>query len=203
MACATGYVHSLLNKPDMTFQEFVLNCAPAFGARPVAVDSVSAVFEEAKPDESLQEQLEKHQAELVRLVAMTQQERIAFGEAMIHRKYKANAEYRKTAEAENKVMKAMLWQVDLWQVPEPIKPFKAFMQEQLRSSLNKEPNGLPIPDSAMQAYENAVASAERLAKSYAEDVAKDMERVANANLWLRVLQSALIAARTTEAPHAD
>lgn len=196
---ATGYVHNMLDK-KLNFEQFVWCCARAFGALVEMRDEpMNAPIPETLGRTSYHdERLEAAKAELPRLQAMSETERLEFGEA---RKAEAVTRLENTiAERDGDLAscRAMLVSVDAWVPPTPDHAgLKKFMREQLEISTAagqsyyiqelvkckaKEP---------LAYFNDAVASAERDIEYHTKHANEDRVRYAENNEWLRQLRESV------------
>ncbi len=191
---ATGYTYALLDDPTMTFAQFAMRCARAFGA---CVEMREEPMDKAPPDviepsASVRESLDKAYEAHREAEALTLAEGELRAAADYERQVASAREYDAKHEQETARFRGMLAEVDAW-VP-PTKDhvgLKEFMHQQIDSSI-------------MTKYEYRVTKQtgaqwlEARRKSTAEDVtraARDWEKerasATSRTGWLRDLRKSL------------
>lgn len=137
----TGYTADLYEGNDVTFEEFVLKCASAFGAliemRDSSLDvTIPDVFE---PSTYHQERIEEARARLARVEAWTPEEAENAAKADYQRARTAWEENRASRAAMKERYEAMLEQVNVWTPPTTDHDnLKKFMREQLEQSIDHD-----------------------------------------------------------------
>lgn len=192
----TGYTSELYDGKKITFQEFAMNCARAFGALIMMRDDDrdAKIPDEFKPSDHGLRQKERAEKGLKAVLAWTDENarreaRASYDMAM--------AAYKKT-KASHLAMatryQAMLAEVKRWTPPTPDhEGLKKFMVEQLESSLNGDcyAPALPKLEPWRKFKDREIADAKRdiayYAKSYADDVRRAEERTG----WVRDLRRSL------------
>lgn len=195
----TGYTSDIYEGKPITFPEFVMECARAFGALVTLRDApTTPIPDEFKPDTSYyDESLIKHRAELVRLEALAPEEIAAE-----HAEHRAEKLKRRTeAAVRNREMRkryqAMLDEVDAWEPPTlDHVELKEFMQQQLRDSMKfdcpKDGYVEPLGDDDPVAWYEAKLDRERRAIEYDEKhIADEIERAEKRTAWVRALRDSL------------
>lgn len=135
----TGYTACLLEENPPTFPEFVLRCARAFGAliemRDEPMDA--AIPQKLGTDDFRARSLVRSRAELDRLLAFSDNERLTYGEQKkMDRKREFNASIRKRREQRERLLK-MRSQVALWTPPtEQHFELKKFMLQQIEDTID-------------------------------------------------------------------
>lgn len=183
----------------MPFEKFVLQCARAFGACiEVRDDPMDAPIPDSFPVSDYHVTAQTGAvAELTRLESMSESERIAYGKT---RKAEMLECYERGLEkdrAENARLEEMERQVLGWTPPsEDHVELKEFMLQQINVSKNKvsyyEERVAEIrAKTPMDYYAEAVSEAKRGIKYHAGEHAKDVERNAGRNEWVRLLRDSL------------
>ncbi|KKN59536.1 hypothetical protein LCGC14_0541500 [marine sediment metagenome] len=194
----TGYTDAI--KKGITFKEYALGCARAFGALITMRDEPQSepIPDEFQPSVYHAEALVEAKAELERLNSMS------LGEALDHAENEYEAKKRdidSAVEANSKLMdqyNAMLEQVQAWQSPTPEhNKLKEFMVEQIKSSIEFDGMGdyyaehsavrLIAADWLEQKRADAQKDIEYHTKHYDEEV----ERTNRRNKWVRDLRDSL------------
>jgi hypothetical protein len=194
----TGYTAELMEK-GMDFSPFVLQCARAFGAFVTMRDDPmdAPIPEKFEPSDyhvkALAEAIEKHKT----LSAMTNDEKIAFGEAEKETTLKHHKEWLLRNEVQNKRLHEMILQVQAWRPPtEDHEGLKKFMLDQIQISLNdlsyisqeiakiQERNPISF-------YIAAVSNAIRSIEYHTKENVKEIERAKDRTEWVRKLRLSL------------
>lgn len=147
----TGYTDAIKN--GITFKEFALGCARAFGACIEMRDEPAntPIPEEFKPDDYHQKAVENCQQELAKLKAMTAKEceaKLKAERAEQLASYQKGLSEKKTL---RKRYEAMLEQVNAWEPPsDDHKNLKEFMQQQITGSIDFDCNDSYYEDAIAQ-----------------------------------------------------
>lgn len=135
----TGYTADLYEGKDVTFEEFALGCARAFGALITMRDddSQTPIPEQFEPSEFYANELREAQAEL----AEAEQRTDADWEALVLKSHEENltriSGWKTRDAARKERYEGMLSQVEAWEPPtDEHQGLKEFMAEQLRSSID-------------------------------------------------------------------
>lgn len=191
----TGYVYEMLDK-EQNFQEFVWTCARAFGALVMMRDDpLSApIPQELQPDEYHQVQYGNAIKELADALSMSPAERKAFCDERRKESKESNLEYLEEKRKTNQKIRAMRKQVESWKIEPEYANFKAFMIEQLNSSLENETyyqeENKKVDQTSDEDYWNQYV--ERLNWSinyHKEKYEEERQRTAQRNAWLKGLQT--------------
>lgn len=194
----TGYTHEMIQK-DMDFPRFAMLCARAFGALILMRDDPmdAAVPETIEPEPYHRTKIEEAKAKVSRLAAMSNDERIAFGEA----KKRKGLEYCRASIAANNVtnakLTAMLEKARAWEPPTPDHVrMKEFMVQQLTDSMERNTYHFERMDdleakAPVQLYAEAVKRAEESVAYHEKEWAEEVERAANRTAWVRALRASL------------
>lgn len=194
----TGYTATLMEK-GQTFEEFVLLCARAFGATITMRDDPmdEPIPDEFKPGDYYAGSISERSAELARLEGMTNGERVRFGETEKSNALARYSEYLEKERGENERLENMQLKVTAWIPPSPDHvEMKSFMLQQIEISkntgnyyykaFNDADNKTPY-----MFYAEAVESARSGLGYSREEYAKELERVAGRNRWVRQLRESL------------
>ncbi len=196
----TGYTHPIAE--GISFQQFTLNCARAFGAliemRDEPADAV--IPDEFKPSDYNKEALDKARAMLAEVQAMTEEECAI----------KASAQYEETKKRYETAIqdgldllakyRAMLKQVNEWQAPsDEHKGLKAFMREQITSSIDHDCSGTYYQDqlaklktlSGEEWRAEQIEAANKGIAYHTKGYAEEVERVNKRTEWVQKLKASL------------
>jgi hypothetical protein len=181
-----------------SFSEFTLLCARAMGAcimlRDGSLDAPIPVFEPS--DYSLKGGIAA-KAELARLLAMNDEERIVYGQIKKAEQIASHEKWLAKNKAENERLVEMRKQVSAWEPPTSEHTgLKNFMLEQIETSMNSLTyiERELIKDRASFArdyYDEAVKKAQRDIEYHAEGHRKECDRTEARNRWIRELQASL------------
>lgn len=194
----TGYTADLHDGKEVTFPEFVLSCARAFGALITMRDSPmdAPIPDEFPPSPWYAEHLAKSEAKLAELRAMTPNAADVAAQAAYDLSL---TEWKKAvaqAEARRERYEAMLAEVEAWQPPTAEhQGLKDFMVQQLIESIDHDcsmnywprPNRLHGSEWLEQQIARAERSVEQDRKSYVEEVERSEGRTA----WVKALRESL------------
>lgn len=194
----TGYTAELMEK-GQTFQQFIMGCARAFGALITMRDDSSdtPIPEKFEPTDYHVKKIEEATTKLDRLKAMSDKEKVAFGQKEKSAAIKQNEQWLKKEMAENKRLGEMEAQVRAWRPPTPDhKSLKDFMLQQIGTSKNSleyiETHLKDARDKTPMAYYiAAVSDAARDIKYHTEENEKEVERVNGRNEWLKQLRNSI------------
>lgn len=194
----TGYTADIKN--GITFEQFVLGCARAFGACVSLRDEPSStpIPDEFKPNEYYIAEIAKAKTRLTKLKSLTAKE--------IHRE--AEKDYQKQLKSHVNMLankydllgkyKAMLEQVKAWQPPTPEhQGLKDFMIQQISTSIEHDcdmvwikslkPKKLADADWISKQIEHEVANLEYHTKENKEEI----ERAKGRTAWVKALRDSL------------
>lgn len=193
----TGYTADIHDGKDITFRDFALGCARAFGALIEMRDEPpgAPLPEKFEPHTYHQEKRDEAAARLIDLAAMTDDECRTAAErewldAMADKR-RRDADDRALAARYN----AMLAEVLAWEPPtDEHVGMKTFMVEQLESSIRFD-TGYERPDPVrLTPKQWRTAQRERAERDIAyheEQHAKDVERARGRSQWLSALRDSL------------
>lgn len=195
----TGYTADIAK--GITFEQFTLNCARAFGALITMRDDPSdtPIPEEFKPRTEYHDKaLKEAKVELLKLEVLTPTEA----------KYKAKEEYDKEVESrakdlkENQVLmskyKAMLKQVRAWKPPTPDhSELKNFMVQQIKSSIDHDGHGSYYENnpvillSGEDWRKQEIARVKRSITYHTKERKEEVERCQGRTQWVKDLRASL------------
>lgn len=168
----TGYTADIYEGKDVSFEDFALNCARAFGAFAHLRDNPKAeLSDKLSVDEYYVKQFEKAEADLEKVKYMTDEDFAIEAE----KSYNEKQSYLQQTIRRHRELRAryenMLQQVNEWTVPtEQHTEFKKFMVDQLEQSIEF--------DTSVERYEN------ELANLSVETVAEAKERITEDVEWV-------------------
>lgn len=191
----TGYTAAI--KDGITFKQYALGCARAFGALIMMRDDPhdAPIPNEFKPSDFHINALQEESNHLAQLKLMNNAETeaaatAAYNKAMQERKARFDERTELRAKYD-----AMLAQVVAWQAPTPDHvSYKSFMEEQIRESMKwdcGEFSDAPIQLTGAQWLSEEIARAERSIKYHTEEDAKERKRTEERNGWVKALRDAL------------
>lgn len=194
----TGYTSELMKK-GMEFKLFVLQCARDFGALiSMRDDPMDApIPEKFEPSTYSREARAKAIDKHTQLRAMTDTERISFGESEKAKSIKQAVESIEEAEMENQRLIKMRSSVSVWVPPtDEHKELKTFMLNQIDISMNdtsysKERLSEAEKRSPMDYFVKSLSGAARDIKYYTEEMEKEIERAEKRTEWVRQLRKSI------------
>lgn len=195
----TGYTAKLMEEDGVTFKEFALTCARAFGALILMRDDPldTPIPDAVEPDDYHQKAVFAAIDELRNLESLTAEERIAFGKKRLGDALRSVTASRTLAERENARLDAMLAEVEAWEPPSPDHVgMKKFMVEQLTISRNStdwyaEQVAALTAKTPEAEFADAVDSAKRNIEYHRKHHAEDVERCQGRTVWIRQLKESL------------
>jgi len=197
----TGYTAGVADGQITTLRDFAMLCARGMGAlitmRDEPLDAPIPEKLEANPGYYGAE-LAKWQALASELPSLDDEE----CEQRAQEDYRRNMAWRTEAierrNAERQRYETMLAEVEAWECG--AEGLKQFMLDQLRESIRFDCSSDYMRDAPERALtgpewrEKMTAEAARMVARYAEEVAKEHERTAGRNAWLKALRDSLPAA---------
>lgn len=199
----TGYTAPLYEGKDISFEEFALGCARAFGALVMMRDDPTdaPIPDEFEPSNYYAQDLAAARERLAEVRAWTLKDARA---ALAKENAAIAAGNLERAEKEAALLiryEAMLAQAKAWEPPTPEhQGLKAFMVEQLESSIRFDtgPFTMPLRPNDPWAYrdEEIAAAEKRITRSEQEDT-KERKRAAERTRWIRDLRDSLTGAAVT------
>lgn len=192
----TGYTAGVGDGKVVTFRDFALDCARAFGALVELRDSPSApIPDEFEVDPYPMRRLIEDRERLAELRAMTGEDAdraadAAYNEELAH--YRRRQREQATTQAR---YEAMLDEALRWQPPSPDHvEMKNFMVKQLEESIRFDCGYEPQAPTRMTAAEwltSEIDRAERNAERHAEEHEKAVERAEGRSRWVKQLRESL------------
>lgn len=192
----TGYTEIVERKPDLTFQEFALRCARAFGALiTLREDSLDApVPEKFTPSDYYEEQITEAKAALAKAEALTDDDADRAAIAQHESETRRVREYLIAEETKSALYARMLAMVKAWSPPtEDHEGLKRFMIEQIE--ISKPSSWRPEAPAVFTGAEFRTREADaaradlaRAERSWAEECARTDER----NAWIDALRKSLV-----------
>jgi hypothetical protein len=193
----TGYTADLHDGKDVSFPEFVMRCARAFGALVTMRDEPmdASIPDEFKPSNWHIEQLEEARRRLAEIESWDD----ARAEAEAEKAYQEALRYREDTLVRNAAIRQryenMLAQVKGWAPPTPDhQGLKDFMIQQLESSIDfdcKYDPGEPERLSGSEYKAQQIADTQRDIDYHTEEHAKEVERAKQRTDWIRALRDSL------------
>lgn len=196
----SGYTSDLYDGKDISFEQFVLRCARAFGPfimqRDESLD-VEPRLLEYNPDSYSERELVKNLAKLEFLLSMTEEEKSNGYLTYVAEKVEAQSksEIRRAgirARYETMLRKVLTWNVSGYS-DEFLPNLKKFMIEQLEESIKFDGSSYVdrILESPQEWWENQVNTTKRYIEIEREQIQKDKERVESQNRMARDLFDSL------------
>ena len=193
----TGYTEDLYMGKEVTFEQFAMKCARAFGAlitmREEPLDA--PIPEEFEPDNYHLEELEKARQRLAEVESWSEEQaeleaEKAYQEAV----RKRNGTIAKNARIRERYEK-MLAQVRTWIPPTPDhEELKRFMVEQLQKSIEYDCSYVPDEPKRLSGAEykqQQIAEARWEVEYHTKEYEEEVKRVQKRNEWLRALRESL------------
>ena len=193
----TGYTAVLQDKPDTTFEEFVWQCARAFGAcimqRDDSRDTPLLMAEE--PSDYHSKAIDKAKADLAELEKMTPTEAEMRRQAEVVAEIKEKAESRARRAGYRATYEAMIFRAQAWEPPTPDhEGLRGFMIQQIVDSIKFDCGGTWSDEPPTAATQSAEAWLEERKERAQHDVdyhrrewAEECKRVCERNQWKRDL----------------
>ena len=192
----TGYTAAI--KDGITFEQYAMSCARAFGAlMSMRDDPFDAPIPEAfEPSRHCADRISAATAELARLRALPYEQCIDERDAAFQREQESHERRRAERIELRAKYEAMLAQAVAWQAPTPehVK-YKEFMESQISSSLDWDCNDgydkPPVRKSLDGWLATSIAAAERDVSYYTAQSAKEIEGAAGRTAWVKALRESL------------
>jgi len=197
----TGYTQPLYEGKELTFEQFTLNCARAFGALIEMRDEPSdaPIPDSFQPAPFYQQKLTELENNLHRYTTMSNREADILAEAEYQQTQKQALDAIRNKEVMKVRYEAMLQHVKTWQPPsKEHKGLKEFMFKQLQESIQWDCEG--------NYYENLLAQPKLQGTDWLKEKitltnkdlsyyrnahAEEIERVISRNLWVSQLRNSL------------
>jgi len=192
----TGYTLDLYDGKNITFKEFVMKCARAFGALISMKDeSLNApIPEHLEPSDYHLKEIEKAKKRLEEVNRWDEDRAEQEADRVYEKALKKRKEFIKKNSAIRKRYEDMLAKVLKWEPPSSDhENLKQFMIQQLKDSIKFDcytpemPRRLSGEEYKQQEINNALSNIEYHSKEYAEEV----DRVQRNNKWLQLLRDSL------------
>ena len=193
----TGYTAEIYDGKPVTFSDFAMTCARAFGALvEMREDDANAPIPEFEPSPYYREALAKAEARLDDLRAMDTDQIADQSQAEHDKALTLWRERKAERTALTQRYQAMIHEVQHWRPPtKEHEGLKTFMLEQLTSALDFDCSGtydsLPVQISPAEWRRKQIEKAERDIGYYADEWAKEIERTTQRNEWVRALRESL------------
>jgi len=194
----TGYTAGI--KPDggVTFDQFVMGCARAFGALITMRDDPldAPIPDEFKAGDYYSDAVRTAEARVRELEAMTAAE---IGRCATEANASRQAERHRRIEeeaAQRAAYESMLAKVRAWNPPTPDhEGLKKFMVEQIRDSIRFDfvgfPSNAPAYQTPAEWHSSSLESARQTLDYARKALAGEIERVRSRNEWVRALRESL------------
>lgn len=195
----TGYT-SIFTERDVTFREYALRCARAFGACILQRDDNIEEPPKHREEASFyQESVDSDMRELDRFLSLTREQQVAELEA----KAEETRRYRAKSQAERAVLEVrlreVLGQVSAWKAPTADhENYKKFMIEQINSTLDFDCGHRDYFDPTKVKAETPEEHLAQLKSSLERSIQsrdEERERCKQANDWIDALYASLPEAR--------
>jgi hypothetical protein len=193
----TGYTADI--EKGITFQQFAMNCAHAFGALITMRDEpIDSPIPEFKVEQYHYDWIERAKADLAKIEAMTKEDCRAAAKKEYDDALAYQVESKKEREDLRQKYESMLVEARAWVPPSPEhEGLKKFMIEQIEQSIEWDcadyERDVPKLVPADQWHLGALAAARETVARYEKSLAEEIERVNKRNLWVRQLKESLTA----------
>ena len=194
----TGYTNKIAN--GISFEEFTMNCARAFGALVTMRDESSSVPipDKFEVSDYHEKQIKENEEELARIIAMSFDERIAGAEKQYRKQMDAKEESIRKANELRQQYNDMLTKVALWIPPTPDhQELKNFMEQQIAVSIKSDCDTSYYEEKDIQLLSGAEwrkTKIERLKKDieyHKKEHEHEFVRVDGRNKWVQKLRGSL------------
>lgn len=197
----TGYTAAIAD--GISFEQFALRCARAFGALITMRDDPSdaPIPDEFKPSDHYATWLADAQADLARLDAMTAGEAEAAAQEAFHKAEESRTKALAERGALRRKYLDMLGRAKAWTPPtEDHRGLQKFMCDQIRESIDFDCSATfyDTPTLRLTGEQWIAEERDRLQKSvahYEEENAKELSRTAERNAWVKALRESLRSAK--------
>ncbi len=198
----TGYTYRIIDEPDLTFSQFALDCARAFGACIDLRDEPrdTPILDEFKPSSYHQEALATAKKTVSYLQGLTHEQRVAFGESEKLKRRQGLVESREKCLLASQRLQQMRLQVAAWEPPSPDHvELKNFMLSQIDDTI-KHDGSVSYEDTRLrdleaqgplEFYGLALAAACAAVPYHEKRLAEDIKRANERTLWVRQLRESL------------
>lgn len=194
----TGYTAAI--KDGITFKQYALSCARAFGALILMRDEShdAPIPERFEPTDYHLNALTDARADLFRLEQMSDDEAEQEASRVYQEGLTRTEKYIAEANELRVKYEAMLIQARSYRPPTlDHKSYAAFMVEQIESSIKNDcdtsywTDHRPVPQSGAEYRRNALAEARRQIAYHTAEHAKEVERTNTRNAWIKALRDSL------------
>jgi hypothetical protein len=194
----TGYTADI--EKGITFQQFALNCARAFGACVTMREDPSdkPIPNEFKPSDYHKKQLAKAERELRKIQTISPEEASRQAETSYQNSKRANDGYIKNCINLRAKYNAMLTQVRAWNPPSKNhSEFKQFMIQQIESSIRFDCGtdyhiqNAPKLMSGKKWRQEQIRGLHQDIEYHTKETHKETERTNGRNLWIKQLRESL------------
>jgi len=192
----TGYTHDI--PTGITFRQFALNCARAFGANVTMRDEPSdKPIEVYEPSDYHAKQVETATAEMIRLKALDVEAITSERDAEYQSSMESWNQGKANEEKQEASYRAMLAQVDVWTPPtSEHNGIKKFMVEQITESIRFDCSGdyfktPPAKHDPMTWWANKIAKTQRDIEYHSDENDKEIKRTNERNAWNAALIESL------------
>ena len=182
---------------EVTFKEFALGCARAFGyLYALRDDPMNFEIPEFKPDPHIIQSLQIAKEALEKLQKMSLNEATTRALEEYENQVKLHRECKEEKEELRKKYTSMLSRVKSWKPPtKDHNCLQEFMESQLKESIEHDCRdyctSTPILLTGTEWFEQSIHSAEEDIKYWSKKYADDVERCAINNKWVRELMESL------------
>lgn len=194
----TGYTAAILEDPNLTFKDFALTCARAFGA---LISLRDEPLDTPIPD-SLQEndyyanRLDEAKKALAHLMSLTYEQIAAAAKADYATTCERYAELREERRNNRLKLEAMLAKVEAWTPPTADHiQLKSFMIEQINSTIGFDGSDSfyndPAEPTPQEWFNETKAKLERDIEYNTEQQRNESVRTAERNAWIKALRESL------------
>jgi hypothetical protein len=196
----TGYTAGIEN--DISFEDYLLSCARAFGACVHQRDEATAVKPKLQTidNQAYEEMILSAEAELGALRTMTREQREEYGQELKDQRIASAQKYFNEKVLLKNKYDAMMVKVQVWNPPTPDhQGLKQFMIDQINDSIRFDCGTdywleqLTIASNAnpIKLVDEEIAMHERTIARYEEEWAKNGRRVEESNRWITALYDSL------------
>lgn len=194
----TGYTAKLMESGE-SFEDFVMQCARAFGALVIMRDEPmnAPIPEEFKPSPYYSNSLAEHTKEWRRLASMSEKDQQSYGLDAKNKAIAMRREWLAKYQEENARIEGMRKSVVAWPPPSPDHVgLRDFMLEQLKISLHdtayteRDLKDL-INKTPARFYDEALEGEARHIKYSEEGLYKERKSNSERNLWVKQLRESL------------
>jgi len=196
----TGYTAIIEDKKDVTFEDYIMGCARAFGA---CIDMRDEDFDkpipkEFKPCKYHIENIEKAKKEISKLMKMSLEELSDEARKEYNKEVREYEKYDKKAKEVQERYSCILEEVKMWKPPtKDHVELKKFMIQQIELCTDKDPNYYQERIAELKLHdchrwlETRVKKLSKEIEYHTEENEKEIERYKNRNEWVKQLRNSL------------